>query len=62
MQTLYDQLQRYRSFSAYDELFVTDIWWMEAPSPAWSACTPAARDGRHPRQGAAHRLGGGGTL
>ena len=25
MQTLYDQLQRYRSFSRYDELFVTDI-------------------------------------
>ena len=25
MQTLYDQLQRYRSFSRYDEFFVTDI-------------------------------------
>jgi succinate dehydrogenase / fumarate reductase flavoprotein subunit len=25
MQTLYDQLQRYRTFSRYDELFVTDI-------------------------------------
>ncbi len=25
MQTLYDQLQRYRSFTRYDELFVTDI-------------------------------------
>ena len=43
MQTLYDQLQRYRSFTRYDEFFVTDILVeRRRASPAWSAWTPAA--------------------
>ena len=58
MQTLYDQLQRYRTFTRYDELFVTDILVSDGAFAGLvgihmgSGETVAIRG-----QGAAHRLG-----
>jgi len=39
MQTLYDQLLRYKCFRRYDELFVTDIVVEDGRFVASSACT-----------------------